>query len=135
VNGLSRKLADPDFIDIITDYDIILLTETWISKNTNLNLNINNYTCIHLYGNKSPNVKKGRYSGGISIYYKNQLKNDLEIVEQNQCGIVWLKLKSNLFDHNEDVYFCTVYIPPNNSTVLDQNGINLFDQIEIGIEK
>jgi len=135
VNGLAQKLADPDFLDILYDYDVILLSETWISKHTDLNLNINDYTCTHLYGNKSPNVRKGRYSGGISIYIKNHLKNQVEIIEKNQCGIVWLKLKSNLFDHNEDVYFCNVYIPPINSTVLDQYGINLFDQIEIGIEK
>ena len=56
------------------------------------NLEIKNYTCEHLYGNKAENTKKGRFSGGISIYYKNNLKNHIQIIEKDQCGIIWFKM-------------------------------------------
>jgi len=40
VNGLSHKIQDQDFIHEINDYDIIILKETWLSKNTCVNLEI-----------------------------------------------------------------------------------------------
>ena len=70
MNGLSRKIQDQDFIHEINNYDIIILTETWLSKNTCVNLEIPKYNCKHLFGNKSRDTQKGRYSGGISLYYK-----------------------------------------------------------------
>ena len=33
-----------------------------------------------MYDNKTQNVKKGRYSGGLSIYYKQTLAKNVEIV-------------------------------------------------------
>ena len=72
VNGLRRKIADSDFIDCISEYDLIFLSETWLSKIENINLDINGYCCEHIHGNKSKNTRKGRYSGGISFYYKTK---------------------------------------------------------------
>ena len=34
INGLPNKLAGSDFIDEISHHDIIILTETWLTKNT-----------------------------------------------------------------------------------------------------
>ena len=33
-------------------------------------------------------AKKGRYSGGISIYYKNCFKDQIKVLEKNQSGIL-----------------------------------------------
>ena len=46
------------------------------------------YSCDHIFGNKSTGTKKGRYSGGISIYYKNCFKDQIKIIEKKQCGIM-----------------------------------------------
>ena len=40
VNGLRKKLDDVDFIDYIKQHDIILLSETWLSKRHRENLSI-----------------------------------------------------------------------------------------------
>ena len=82
VNGLTRKLADPDFLDVLSEFDIIFLQETWLSPKSTLNLEIQGYCSDHLLGNKSPNTKKGRYSGGISVYYRNYLKSCINIEEK-----------------------------------------------------
>ena len=58
INGLVRKLTDTDFINLVSSYDIMLLNETWISKNDNINLDIQGYTSEHLFGNKSTGTKK-----------------------------------------------------------------------------
>ena len=97
INGISRKKLDTEFINCINQYDIIFLSETWISKHTCLNLDINNYICEHITGNKAHNTKKGRYSG-LSIYYHQTLSKYLEIVEKNQHGILWITLSKELFD-------------------------------------
>ena len=134
INGLCRKLTDCDFLSYVNDYDILLLQETWINSKINLNLNLNGYFCHHIFGTKSPGAKKGRYSGGISVYAKNYLKDKLEIVEKNSTGLLWIKLTSELFSFNEDVFICSVYIPPAGSKIFNALDVNLWDEIEKGIE-
>ena len=88
-----------------------------------------------MVGNKSPHTRRGRYSGGISIYYKKHLEDKISIVEKDQNGIIWLKLCKSLFSFNEDVYICCCYIVPSDSNVLRHKNVNLIDDIEKGIEK
>ena len=38
---------------------------------------------VHLYGNKTFNVNRGRSSGGLSIYYKKHLSKYIEFVGKN----------------------------------------------------
>ena len=86
-----RELTDTDFINFVSSYDIVLLNETWISKNDNINLDIQGYTSEHLFGNKSTGTKKGRYSGESRSNIKNFLKEKIKIVEKNQIGIIVAK--------------------------------------------
>ena len=130
-----RKISDPDFIDIINKHDIIILTETWLSPKTHINLNIQGYSAEHLMGNKSHNTRKGRHSGGISIYYKSSLQGKIDIVEKHQCGIIWLKICKSIFHFNVDVYLCCTYIPPRESKVLSNNEIDIFSDLELHVEK
>ena len=71
VNGLDRKISDVEFLEFLFQYDIILLQETWLSKNTNINLDLQGYIGVHMYGNKSPYTNKGRYSGGLTLYFRH----------------------------------------------------------------
>ncbi len=38
VNGLGEKRQDTDFIEIISQYDMVCLTETWSSVKTNVKI-------------------------------------------------------------------------------------------------
>ena len=67
------------------------LGETWLNKNSSLNCNNQDYECEHLLATKSLGVKKGRYSGGIYVYYQTSLKKYIKIVEKSQYGLIWLK--------------------------------------------
>ena len=62
IHGLKRKLSDIDFIECIYEYDadIYMFSETWLSDSDRLDLDIQGYTCDHIYGNKSVGAKKGR---------------------------------------------------------------------------
>jgi hypothetical protein len=74
-------------------------------------------------------------SGGISLYYKSNLKDKISVVESHQCGIIWTKTCKTLFYFNNDVFICSTYIPPYTSNVIRHNDVNIFDSIELGIEK
>ena len=98
-------------------------------------MDINGYCCEHIHGNKSKNTRKGRYSGGISFYYKTKFKKYIKVMEKQQSGIIWVKLSNELFPFEEDVYICHTYIPPNVSKVFYSSIIDLFEQLELGIVK
>ena len=88
-----------------------------------------------MFGNKSRNTHRGRYSGGISIYYKKNLEKCVKIIETNQNEIIWLELGKNLFSFDQNVYICCVYIPPNQSTVIDNVNFDFYDELEAGLER
>lgn len=119
----------------MNDFDILLFSETWISSKQTTNLGLNGFYCEHLFGQKTPGLVKGRYSGGISFYVKNNLKNMVKVIEKNPMGLLWIKLSSDLFTFNEDVYICNVYIPPSDSRVFQSFDYNFWDEIEKGIEQ
>ena len=59
VNGLARKINDIDFVDKIKQYDLILLSETWISNKHSINLEIQGFDNFQIFGHKTRGVKKG----------------------------------------------------------------------------
>lgn len=107
-----------------------MFSETWITKKDHLTFDIQGFTSEHIFGNKSAGVKKGRYSGGISMYYKNSLKNKIKVVEKNQSGIMWVKISKELLSFNQDTFICVTYIPPSGSKVLSAD-IDIFEQLEL----
>ena len=124
INGLKRKIVDEDFIDFITNYDLIFLNETWISKHETLNFDIPGFCCELIAGNKARNTTKGRYSGGIAFYYRSELKQYVNVLHKNQAGILWIKVSSELFPFDQDVYICHIYVPPNDSRVSSSSNID-----------
>ena len=67
---IKRKISDQDFLSYISDYGLIFLNETWLSKQDATNLEINGFCSEFIPGNKTWNTVNGRCSGGIAFYYK-----------------------------------------------------------------
>ena len=111
------------------------MSETWLSEKNSENLSIQGFENIHIFGQKRTGVKKGRLSGGLSVYFKTELKKNISVIETNKHGIVWLKIDKNLPSSNIDSYICHVYIPPPGSKVLIDKDFDFFEEIEKGIEK
>ena len=105
---------DSDFPTFISDYDLIFLDETWISDKDKTNLDIHGFSSEHIYGNKTRNTSRGRCSGGISFYYRHELRQYIKIVQKEQCGIIWVKLFAVLFPFEQDVFICHIYIYTSN---------------------
>ena len=73
---------DEDFVNYISNYDLIFLNETWVPKHETLNFYILGYCCELIAGNKSRNMSKGRYIGGFAFYYRDTLKQHIKVIEK-----------------------------------------------------
>ena len=73
------------------------------------------------------NKKAKRHSGGVIVYYKEKIRNLVELVELNYNGIIWIKLKRQLFRNDRDIFLCCCYIPPEGSNVYKNVNSSLYD--------
>lgn len=111
------------------------MNETWLSEQDTTNLEINGYYSEFISGNKTRNTVKGRYSGGIAFYYKNTFQKYIDIVQKEQCGILWVKISKELFPFDKDVFICHTYVPPSASKVFQSSNTDIFEKLELGIIK
>lgn len=81
---------------------------------------------LHRYEKK---ITCTRNSGGIIIYVKNELVSDDTLFLKCNDTHIWLKLKGNYFDLQNDVYICLCYIPPANSSRQGIIETNIYDDI------
>lgn len=113
VFGLGEKLKDRDFVNTIIDYDMVCLTETWLSAQSDVNLK--GFRCIKRPRNKRR--KKGRRSGGIILYFKKWLSNGIKEISKSHEDLLWVKLDRYFFGFDKDVYICIAYIKPNSCNI------------------
>ena len=80
VKGLKPKLDDPNFIDFIQKYDVVILTETW--KADTSKINIERYWDFSQIRPKDKNAI--RYSGRITILAKHIVRPGIKLVENTR---------------------------------------------------
>lgn len=95
----------------------------------NSNVSIEGYRCYNLY-RKFKHKRARRNSGGMSIYVRECLNQGVSIVKNNFDTIVWLKFDCDFFNFDKDVYFCCLYLWPDESPAANVIDANLFDVIE-----
>ena len=107
--SLGAKLADPDFLTQVSDFDMVCLVETHENENSSLNI-FGFKKVISVYHRKN----KQKSSGGIAIFVKPALSKAVIAVNQPNLStdIVWIKLKMEHFLLQKDVFLGTVYFSP-----------------------
>ena len=71
VRGLnSKKVQDNEFLNIVNKFDIVSLVESWTHKDSPID--IPGFCHFHAPGKKVK--KRGRRSGGIIIYFRDQFQ-------------------------------------------------------------
>ena len=131
VEGLSPMLSDNSFIEKITKYDFISLIETWLPEG--FNINIPGFYSMSKYRKKAKKAR--RHSGGITVLVKNSLRKGVKFFSSKSDRFLWWKLDKAFFNFNDDIYICTVYIPPSNSSHHNQSLEYPFDELQYGIMK
>lgn len=114
-NGLGLvKRSHDNFLSVLTENQIIVLTESWAGKRTNLELD--GYKCYNFY-RKFRHRNAKRNCGGAVIYVKNNIKDEISIVKNSHDTLIWLKLDKKCFCVNEDLYICVVYMWQEHSAI------------------
>ncbi len=99
--------------------DIIILLETW-SRLDSKSYTPPNYRELRIPSIKQPNVKNGRDSGGIIVWFKEHLWQYIQPVKKGTTHI-WIKLKKEILCLDEDLYLCASYIPPRESPYYNED--------------
>ena len=117
VEGLSPMLSDNSFIEKIAEYDFISLIETWLPEGVTLIFPV--FTLMSKFREKA---KKARHhSGGITVLVKSSLRKGVKFFSSKSDRFLWWKPDKTFFNLCNDIYFCTVYIPPSNSNHHNQS--------------
>jgi hypothetical protein len=110
----------------------LCLTETWQKPGDSYV--IEGFSCISVYA-KKPKGNRGRCSGGVCVYCKNDIFDGVSVICKDNDGVIWVKLDKAYFNTSDDIFVCVVYILPENSDVSKRNDLDFFDILEDGIAK
>ena len=115
IEGLHGKLNDTDFLSKINHFDLISLVETWLPYG-NPDVHIDGY-CSFSKCRKEKSLSSRRNSGGITILVKQSLQKGVKFLDKDSNEeFVWWKLDKSFFNLTNDIFVCSVYIPPQNSS-------------------
>ena len=127
-----NKLECIEVLNIFKNNDLIFFTETWSNKFTNMDVNGFKLIALHRTDKK---IGSKRDSGGIACYIRNNLLKYIDFYNSDSDDILWLKCKGNLFDIENDVYMCLLYVLPTGSSREALIQTNIFDRVLIEMAK
>ena len=109
----GNKLENIDFLNGIKNVDIIGITETHASKEHFLS--IPGYSNPFMSSRKLSD-KNNKASGGLAVFVKDYLIDSKLVchIPTNNKNAIWIKLKKELFQEQEDIYLGTCYFSPEN---------------------
>ena len=134
INGLSDKPDDDYFREYISQYDCIILTETWLNKDFDCSCFTD---FIEFSKVRSKTSGAIRNSGGITVLVKPHVKKGFKIVNTENEHWMWLKIEQKYFGIDKDLYICACYLPPDGSKVYirGSNSVDHFSMLEEDIIK
>ena len=115
-----------NFNKIVVGHDILALTETQCDKNTNISI-----SGYYVFKNSRPKHKKAkRHSGGIAVCITQELKSAARQIPSRSNDIIWIKLKHDELQLEQDIIVGTIYISPANSTYTHGQIETVWDVLE-----
>ena len=131
IEGVTKKISDKNFIRDIKDYDFVTLVETWLPHD--LSLEVDGFYSFSKSRNK--NAKAKRFSGGISLLVKSDLRKGIKILNSSHEEFLWWKVDKNFFKLEDDIYVCSMYLPPQSSCYQKHKTTDYFSRLEDEILK
>ena len=124
VEGLRSMLGNKAFIELIQQWDVVGLVETWIEEKHKVN--IIGYDVYGEMGKRRSN--RGRSSGGIMVLVKEKLRNKVKQIQLKTEGMVWLLMEAK----EEVIVMGFMYNPPKGSNFENNE---FFEEMAIEIER
>ena len=132
IEGLQKHIYSDNVLQFCYDSDIVSCCETWSSTKGEFDNLLQGYT--HFDSVRIKRTRRGRNSGGISVFVKNYLlaqESVYRIFEGFENCVILLFDKS-IFKTDQDVIMCFVYISPEGSPIYntseEKDGIKLFEK-------
>ena len=133
IHGFSlNKATDADFLEAICNIDVLSLVETWCGGD-NPQIDVPEFSCI-TSSTRNKHKKARRFSGGISIYVRNNLKTGVSKLPFSNPDIVWVKLLKSFFNFKKDVFLGIIYFSPEGSTGNNEDLNVLYSKLLSDIE-
>ena len=134
INGLVGETTyTNDFIEIITKYDIIVLTETWHKNDECIKKIKGNFPKDYMFienARKNKHKKSKRNSGGILVCYKKHLYKHITTIDKKSENMIWFKIKKEYLNIDKALIIGGIYISPINSSFTKSNEIDMFSNIQ-----
>ena len=117
IHGLSLdKISDDSLGSFFKTFLLILLVETWLSKDDDLD-KLDGYVFYNLCRSyRHPNAI--RDAGGIGMYVHKSVSHGIELISNRDDIVATLKIKKDVFCLPFDIFVSNCYIVPENSTYL-----------------
>lgn len=138
VNGLYKKLGgdricklEDDSLRNVMTSDIVFLSETHASSNDVLFYA--GYKCFTNCRKSETN----RVRGGLATFVKKEILQGVKVIDKSMSDLMWIKLDKNFFGLEKNLFLCSLYIPPYNSSYTLRTNCDkqIFDKLEHDITK
>ena len=121
VSCLWNKLNYPEFLELVSSYDVFCAAETYLDSFDIAD--IENFDFISLP--RSQEYK--RKSGGIGIYVRSSLSMYIKVESCSSEYILWVSVDRPISGLQEKLMLGTIYIPPENSRFFTQDEFDSFE--------
>ena len=129
----SNKSTDDVFLKTIKNVNILSIVETW-SGGDNPPIEIPEFSLV-ANSTRKKHGKARRFSGGISIYVRDEIKKGTSKLPHSNTDIVWIKLDKAFFNLRKDVFLGIIYFSPENSSGHNQDLNDVYAKLLSDIEK
>ena len=126
ISRRTNKLQTEEFRSIFSSSDIVLLTETWTDRFSEIS--VSNFEPYILNRETVKNNCK-RNTGGLIIYIRDKYVSKETLVYKSEDDIIWVKLNKSVISLNEDLYICLCYVTPDDSSRQTLVESNIFDRL------
>ncbi len=134
VEGLFKgnicKLDIPFIRRLISEYDVVCLSETWCNFKFYVQ-GFETYVSSRDYKHK----KAKRESGGVAILVKNEIKKYIRKQISSSDDILWIKVDKARLGMKKDLYICNSYLIPEKSSIFTWKDIDVCSLLDQDIAR
>ena len=123
----DSKVQHADFTDLTRDLDVIGITETHSSMESDVQKQ--GYKHFAVVRKKATLARA--HSGGIAVLVRNSLASHTSMCEWSNPCCLTIRVNGAALDLAHDLYIVTVYVPPENSSYLKSTGTDPFDLLHL----
>ena len=117
IENLLPKLADITFINFVSKYDFVCLTETFTNENFDASVCFTDYIKFHAPAKKLSH--HGRWSGGVLLLVKKKFSQYIKQIQIECNNALVIKLDKCLFNTDKDILLVACYVNPEGSPAYD----------------